>query len=592
MTISSEVRTAGPFTGTGALSIYSFAFKVFQASDLLVVRQLISTGAQTTLALTTDYTVSLNADQDSSPGGTITLVDGALATTYKLLITSDVGNLQPTSLTNQGGFYPEVINDSLDRATIQIQQVAVKSGREVSAPLIDGTIDMTLPSAANRASKFLYFDSNGLPSAAAGTNTGNNTSPVSLTLTANNANSGVGRDVIFYDNNTETMRILGSGATSKVGIGTASPNYKLTLSSSPSPSTPQGVGTDGNVIQVFSYPNSGNVAYSGTLSNHLYGLITNNIGRLFITTTGDVGIGTSSPSQKLHVNAGTIRVDNTDANGTSFISTGTGASGSNFQVAHKTTGVVTLLNSGGGVAFETSSTERMRIDTSGNVGIGAASPGKKLYVATTGTGTNGIQVINTDNSAYGVMDAQGTSGGIAGWANGFVIEGVPASTGNTILSSYTNALAFQTSRTERMRITSGGEVFIAGTTDQGAYNLQCNGTGVWGAGAYVNGSDSRLKHDINPIGSCLNLVAAIEPVTFVYNADWSSDQTVQTGFIAQQLQTALAGQPYLDGIVSQGGEYLNVAYQNIIPLLTKSIQELKAIVEAQAARIATLEARA
>jgi len=140
MTISSEVRTAGPFTGTGALSTYSFAFKVFQASDLLVIRQLISTGAQTTLALTTDYTVSLNADQDSSPGGSITLVAGALATTYTLLITSDVGNLQPTSLTNQGGFYPEVINDSLDRATIQIQQVAVKSGREMSAPLIDGTI--------------------------------------------------------------------------------------------------------------------------------------------------------------------------------------------------------------------------------------------------------------------------------------------------------------------------------------------------------------------------------------------------------------------------------------------------------------------
>jgi hypothetical protein len=86
-------------------------------------------------------------------------------------------------------------------------------------------------------------------------------------------------------------------------------------------------------------------------------------------------------------------------------------------------------------------------------------------------------------------------------------------------------------------------------------------------------------------------VNAIQPVTFKYNADWCADQTVQTGFIAQQLQQALAGTDYVDGIVSQGGEYLNVAYQNIIPLLTKSIQELTAMVQSQAARIAALEAK-
>ena len=53
--------------------------------------------------------------------------------------------------------------------------------------------------------------------------------------------------------------------------------------------------------------------------------------------------------------------------------------------------------------------------------------------------------------------------------------------------------------TERARITSGGEVYIAGTTDQGAYNLQVNGTGVWGAGAYVNGSDVRLKENVQTL---------------------------------------------------------------------------------------------
>ena len=56
--------------------------------------------------------------------------------------------------------------------------------------------------------------------------------------------------------------------------------------------------------------------------------------------------------------------------------------------------------------------------------------------------------------------------------------------------------------------------------------------------------------------------------------------------------TALDGKNYVDGIVQQGGAegYYSVAYQNIIPILTKAIQELKAITDAQAIRIEALEA--
>jgi hypothetical protein len=219
--------------------------------------------------------------------------------------------------------------------------------------------------------------------------------------------------------------------------------------------------------------------------------------------------------------------------------------------------------------------------TAGLVGIGTTTPGSTLDV-------NGGQIRVRATGSYSEPSANCGTLYYDSTGGNFTID-ARSSSGST-------ALRFRTSSggtgTEKMQRTAAGEVWIAGTTDQGAYNLQCNGTGVWGAGAYVNGSDSRIKHDINPIGPCLDLVSAIQPVTFIYNSDWSSDQTVQTGFIAQQLQTALAGQEYLDGIVSQGGEYLNVAYQNIIPLLTKSIQELKAIVDAQAARIAALEANA
>lgn len=169
MTISSTTRIAGPYIGAGTTATFPFAFKVFAASDLDVIKLTVSTGVQATLALTTDYTVSLNADQNSNPGGSITLVAGNLASGFNLTITSDIANLQPTDLTNQGGFYPEVINDALDRATIQIQQVSDDVVRSLQAPTSDGTISMTLPPTAQRIGKYLAFDAAGAPSVATGT---------------------------------------------------------------------------------------------------------------------------------------------------------------------------------------------------------------------------------------------------------------------------------------------------------------------------------------------------------------------------------------------------------------------------------------
>lgn len=163
MTISSNNRKAGPFVGNGTASNFAFTFKVFQASDLLVVRLNTTTGVETTLTLTTDYTVALNDDQNSNPGGSITLVAGALATGFNLVITSDIENLQPTDLTNQGGFYPEVISDSLDRSTIQIQQLQDQLNRSIITPVSDAAGNLALPSSIFRANKIFSFDASGAP---------------------------------------------------------------------------------------------------------------------------------------------------------------------------------------------------------------------------------------------------------------------------------------------------------------------------------------------------------------------------------------------------------------------------------------------
>ena len=138
MTISSSTRKAGPFTGNGTTATYPFVFKIFQASDLVVVRTSL-TGVETTLALTTDYTVSLNADQNSSPGGSVTLVAGNLATGLLLTMTSQVPYTQTTDLTNQGGFYPQVITNALDKLTIEVQQLNEQVGRSAKLPISSTT---------------------------------------------------------------------------------------------------------------------------------------------------------------------------------------------------------------------------------------------------------------------------------------------------------------------------------------------------------------------------------------------------------------------------------------------------------------------
>ena len=167
MTISSTTRVAGPYTGAGTTATFPFAFKAFAPGDLYAV--LLQAGSVTVLDLATDYTVALNADQDSSPGGSITLVAGGqagsvLAIGATLTITTEMAALQGLDLTNGGGFYPDVINAALDRLTILVQQLLVTTARSLQAPLVDADPSVTLPPAAERAGKLLMFDANGNPS--------------------------------------------------------------------------------------------------------------------------------------------------------------------------------------------------------------------------------------------------------------------------------------------------------------------------------------------------------------------------------------------------------------------------------------------
>lgn len=161
MTINSDTRKAGPYLGDGAAVTLPFAFKVFQASDLRVVRTNTA-GTESNLVLDSDYTVALNPNQDTSPGGTITLAVPA-EVGARTTIGSAIAPLQKVQLANNGGFYADVINGALDRLTILVQQLVEAQGRSVHVPFSDSGGGFDLAGSAVRANKVLGFDASGNP---------------------------------------------------------------------------------------------------------------------------------------------------------------------------------------------------------------------------------------------------------------------------------------------------------------------------------------------------------------------------------------------------------------------------------------------
>ena len=162
MTISSTVRTAGPYSGAGVASPLPFGFKVFQDTDILV-QITRSDGSAEVLTLGTDYSVTLNGDQDANPGGWVSLVTPLANDGSSVQITSNVQPLQPQSITNQGGFYPKVIEGALDRLTILLQQQSYSAGVSQALRVPEFGVVQPLPSATDRANLLLGFDATGRP---------------------------------------------------------------------------------------------------------------------------------------------------------------------------------------------------------------------------------------------------------------------------------------------------------------------------------------------------------------------------------------------------------------------------------------------
>lgn len=127
-------RKAGPFTGTGQTQ-FDFDFYMLSADDVVVI---VADADENETTLSKDaYTCTLNSDQNTTPGGRVTLKT-ALATGYKLAICSGVPYTQNLNLTMYGNFNPTSINKEEDRRVIQIQQLAEQMRRCLTVPITNG----------------------------------------------------------------------------------------------------------------------------------------------------------------------------------------------------------------------------------------------------------------------------------------------------------------------------------------------------------------------------------------------------------------------------------------------------------------------
>jgi len=352
------------------------------------------------------------------------------------------------------------------------------------------------------------------------------------------SNDGFGvSGITFHTGSTpsERMRINSSG---NVGIGTASPGQKLEVAGNVLLSNNQYFGikdTTGNAVGFPIFTGS-NDAIFGYLAGGSTGISTyqfrtgNNVERMRITSDGNVGIGTASPAfasgDGLEVQRAadaTVRVERTGAT----------ASAGEFVAS---SGLVKIgATSSSPFTFITDNTERMRIDSSGDVGIGrtpAASTRFTVKASNNGSGTFAVYVENT-------------------------------------------------TPTELFKIRDDG-VFYTGLAGNSPYNLTTGSA----ANAFVDSDGSlrrstsslRYKSDVTSATHGLADVLKLRSVTYKGNND---GETVFGGLIAEEVHDA-----GLTEFVAYDKEGRPDAlhYGNMVALLVKAIQELEA-------KVAALEAK-
>jgi hypothetical protein len=487
-----------------------------------------------------------NANSVAVTGGTIngTTIGGTTPAAGTFTSLTDSGNLTFTGTGNR-------ITGDFSNATLS-NRVSFQSSTTNGS-----TWQQLIPNGTSNTAGFLAFNGSDPENSAFG---GMFVSSSNFQITTGQSGTGINRVMLFSVAGSERVRIDTSG---NVGIGQSSPTFRLDVARvSNLPSNVYAGGTDfirllaasgsafgepaikfqesgADIGAVIATKNIANGAMNIIFANRDVSSLTSTMTeRMIINTNGDVGIGTSSPTSKLHVVGGrtdlsannepySLGVRYNSSTGHYYI--GATNSASPDMVFSKAGGVESMrLTDSGNLGIGTSSParrvdsrstssdyqyragdsanpalsydfgrenvaglfrfygnqtgatgyifdgvdgERMRIDSSGNVGIGTSSPLGKLKIA-----VGNVAPAASGNMNTGVIFETGATGhalnmGVDGTAGYSWINAAFANN-----SGVANNLVLMTGAAERMRIHASGGVSIGNTTDPGAANLSVTGT--------------------------------------------------------------------------------------------------------------------
>ena len=369
------------------------------------------------------------------------------------------------------------------------------------------------------------------------------------------------QQITFRTASTDRLRIANNG---NVGIGTTSPAYTLDVN---------GTLHSSNITLADGIYHEGDTnTYINFLTDQIQMATAGSV-RAYINSLGNVGIGTTSPASQLgstkvldisSTGNGEIILDHTDAGVSSDIGLYSW-NRNNDHLAHIKASCDGATDSAfisfhtqatGGSFTNAASNERMRITSTGNVGIGTTSPSSLFHLQKTLSGGQVMAYFDgaAGSGAYGAVNIR--------------VDNIDYGTG----------MRFHRSGT----YDSGAVGFINGTSTVGSININTSST------SYNTTSDYRLKENLTEITDGIDRIKQLKPKRF----NFIGDTEIVDGFIAheakQVVPEAVTGEK--DEVLPNGDPvYQGIDQSKIVPLLTAALQEAITKIEILENRLQTLE---
>ena len=310
---------------------------------------------------------------------------------------------------------------------------------------------------------------------------------------------------------------------------------------------------------------------------------TNVTPRLSITSSGNVGIGTTSPAAKLDVN-GILGVHDSGTHTLpGGIATELGATIINFGLNDGRFGTQIQASQGGFIRVDGRNSENLfqffgraaasatpvnllNITAAGNVGIGTApGAGARLRVQQLAN-VAGIEV--TDGTV--IVATETLTGPNAG----------------RIGTTTNHQLEFKTNNTSRLVIDTSGNLFPFNDGAASLGKVSNRWSAVFAQNGTIQTSDARLKKGVKTLGYGLSQVMQLRPVSF----EWKdrTDGRNYLGLIAQEVEKIIPEAIERD---KDSANPLGMSYTSLVPVLIKAVQEQQTTLEQKEAEIKTLNAR-